>query len=155
MRKFLGVALAALCITSTAEAVYESSSDTSTEFFDYIENRRREIREQQLTEEQQKLLDDIAEAKEQLPHEQKEGEPTPAVFEGDDLVYYSGSGEFIATGKVDIIQLDASASRTKRTSCNSCPVRRASRLTATKPFTTTARKPAPWATLTAKPANII
>ena len=28
------------------------------------------------------------------------------MFEGDDLVYYSGSGEFIATGKVDIIQLD-------------------------------------------------
>lgn len=108
MRKLLGVVplLAALCVTSTAEAVYESRSDTSTEIFDYIENRRREAREQKLTEEQQQLLDDIAEAKEQLPHEPKEGEPTPAVFEGDDLVYYSGSGEFIATGKVDIIQLD-------------------------------------------------
>jgi len=106
MKKFLGVALAALCVTSTAEAVYESSSDTSTQIFDFIENRRREAREQKLTEEQQQLLDDIAEAKEQLPHEQKEGDPTPAVFEGDDLVYYSGSGEFIATGKVDIIQLD-------------------------------------------------
>ena len=106
MKKFLGVVCAAMFFTSTAEAVYESSSDTGTEFFDYIENRRREIREQQLTEEQKKLLEDIAEAKERLPHEQQEGEPTPAVFEGDDLVYYSGSGEFIATGKVDIIQLD-------------------------------------------------
>lgn len=106
MKKFLGVACALFFITSTAEAVYESSSDTGTEFFDYIENRRREIREQKLTEEQEKLLADIEEAKERLPHEQKEGEPIPAVFEGDDLVYYSGSGEFIATGKVDIIQLD-------------------------------------------------
>ncbi len=106
MKKFWGVVCAALFITSTAEATYEASSDTGTEFFDFIENRRREIRETQLTEEQEKLLQDIEEAKEQLPHEHKEGDPIPAVFEGDDLVYYSGSGEFIATGKVDIIQLE-------------------------------------------------
>ncbi|MBE8952827.1 MAG: LPS-assembly protein LptD [Quinella sp. 1Q7] len=108
MNKFWSVVpiVATLLATSTAEAVYEAKSDTGTGFFDYIENRRREARENQLTEEQQKLLDDIAEAKERLPHEQVPGAPIPAVFEGDDLVYYSGSGEFIATGKVDIIQLD-------------------------------------------------
>ncbi|MCR5833479.1 MAG: LPS-assembly protein LptD [Selenomonadaceae bacterium] len=109
MRKFLRGALpllAALCVTSTAEAVYEADSDTGTGFFDYIENRRREERENQLTEEQEKLLKDIEEAKERLPHEQKPEDPAPAVFEGDDMVYYSGSGEFIATGKVDIIQLE-------------------------------------------------
>ena len=87
MKKFLGVVCAALFVTSTAEAVYEASSDTGTEFFDFIENRRREIRETQLTEEQEKLLEDIEVAKEQLPHEYKEGDPIPAVFEGDDLVY--------------------------------------------------------------------
>lgn len=108
MRKFLGFVplLAALCISSTAEAVYEAKSDTGTEIFDYIENRRRFIRENQLTDEQKKLLADIAEAKERLPHDYKVGDPIPAVFEGDDLVYYTGSGEFIATGKVDIFQLD-------------------------------------------------
>ncbi|MBQ7453688.1 MAG: LPS-assembly protein LptD [Selenomonadaceae bacterium] len=108
MKKFLWSIpiLAALMIPSAAEAVYEAESDTGTNFFDFIENRRREEREQRLTEEQQKLLDDIEEAKERLPHEPKEGEPVPAVFEGDDMVYYSGSGEFIATGKVDIIQLE-------------------------------------------------
>lgn len=108
MNKFWSVLpiAATLLATSTAEAVYEAKSDTGTNFFDYIENRRREERDKQLTEEQQKLLDDIAEAKERLPHEQVEGAPIPAVFEGDDLVYYSGSGEFIATGKVDIIQLE-------------------------------------------------
>ena len=98
--------LAALCISSTAEAVYEAKSDTGTGVFNYIENRRREAREQQLTEEQEKLLEDIEKAKANLPHAPKEDEPVPAVFEGDDLVYYSGSGEFIATGKVDIIQLE-------------------------------------------------
>ena len=106
MKKFFGVVCAALFMTSTAEAVYEASSDTGTEVFDFIENRRREERDQKLTEEQEKLLADIETAKEQLPHEPKEGDPVPAVFEGDDLVYYSGSGEFIATGKVDIIQLE-------------------------------------------------
>ena len=59
-----------------------------------------------LTEEQEKLLADIAEAKENLPQEQKEGDPVPAVFEGDDLVYNAATGEFVATGKVDIIQID-------------------------------------------------
>lgn len=97
---------AAMFITSTAEAVYEASSDTGTDFFDFIENRRREARDKKLTPEQEQLLADIAKATNELPHEHKEGDPIPAVFEGDDLVYYSGSGEFIATGKVDIIQLD-------------------------------------------------
>ena len=106
MKKFLGVAIAALFVTSTAEAVYEAKSDTGTGIFDYIENRRREAREHQLTDEQEKLLTDIETAKENLPQEYKEGDPIPAVFEGDDMVYYSGSGEFIATGKVDIIQLE-------------------------------------------------
>ena len=109
MKKFLGVVpiLAALCLPSTtAQAVYEAKSDTGTGFFDYVENRRREIRANQLTDEQKKLVADIEEATERLPHEQKEGDAVPAVFEGDDLVYYSGSGEFVATGKVDIIQLE-------------------------------------------------
>ncbi|MBR4905209.1 MAG: LPS-assembly protein LptD [Selenomonadaceae bacterium] len=118
MKKFLGVVCTALFITSNAEAVYEASSDTGTGFFNYIENRRREMREQQLTEEQEKLLSDIAEAKEQLPQEQKEGDPIPAVFEGDDLVYYSNSGEFIATGKVDIIQLEGYRFQTDEASGN-------------------------------------
>ena len=98
MKKFLSVVCAALFVTSTAEAVYEAKSDTGTGLFDYIENQRREAREQKLTEEQEKLLADIEAAKAKLPHEPKPGDHVPAVFEGDDMVYYSGSGEFIATG---------------------------------------------------------
>lgn len=89
-----------------AEARYKSDSDTGTTIFDYIENRRRERRANALTDEQKKLVADIAEAKERLPKEQKAGEPVPAVFEGDDMVYNAATGEFTATGKVDIIQLE-------------------------------------------------
>ncbi len=88
-----------------AQAIYESSSDTNTEIFDYIENRRREQREKQLTEEQEKLLADIEEKKSELPHAIEEGK-YPVAFEGDDLVYNAATGEFVATGKVDIIQLE-------------------------------------------------
>ena len=88
-----------------AHAIYESNSDTGTEIFDYIENRRREQREKKLTEEQEKLLADIEEKKSELPHEIEEGK-FPVAFEGDDLVYNAATGEFVATGKVDVIQLE-------------------------------------------------
>ena len=89
-----------------AQAEYKSSSDTSTDIFDYIENRRREERANRLTEEQQKLLNDIEDKKAQLPGEIEPGKPFPVAFEGDDLVYNAATGEFVATGKVDIIQLE-------------------------------------------------
>lgn len=99
-----GVSFTAINIP-TAHAVYVSDSDTGTEIFDYIENRRREQRAKQLTEEQEKLLADIEEKKSELPHEIEEGK-VPVAFEGDDLVYNAATGEFVATGKVDIIQLE-------------------------------------------------
>lgn len=88
------------------EAAYRSSSDTGTEIFDFIENRRRDERANALTEEQKKLQKDIAEATERLPKPMEEGKPIPAAFEGDDLVYNAVTGEFVATGSVDIIQLE-------------------------------------------------
>lgn len=88
------------------EASYHSSSDTGTEIFDYIENRRREERANALTDEQKKLQADIKEAEARLPGPIEEGKPIPAAFEGDDLVYNAVTGEFIATGKVDVIQLE-------------------------------------------------
>ncbi|MBR6012766.1 MAG: LPS-assembly protein LptD [Selenomonadaceae bacterium] len=91
---------------STVEASYSSKSDTGTEIFDYIENRRIEERAKALTEEQKKLIEDIDEAKNRLPKPIEEGKPIPAAFVGDDLVYNAATGEFIATGNVDIIQLE-------------------------------------------------
>ena len=108
------IILAALCIFGInssfeipkAQAIYRSESDTNAEFFDYIENRRRERRANQLTEEQQKLLVDIETAKQNLPKPIEDGEPIPAAFEGDDLTYNTLTGEFTAKGHVDIIQLE-------------------------------------------------
>lgn len=93
-----------------ALAKYRSNSDTGTEVLDYIENRRREQRYNQLTDEQKKLLEDIEKAKEQLPHPDKpnneKSSAAPTVFEGDDLRYDVETGEFQAIGRVDIIQID-------------------------------------------------
>ena len=105
------IVAAALCTinlltVARVEALYESQSDTGTETFDYIENRRREQRARELTEEQKQLQADIEETKQRLPHEIKEGEPIPAAFEGDDLTYNTLTGEFTAKGHVDIIQLE-------------------------------------------------
>ena len=98
--------LATLIFPEKVFAVYQSQSDTGTTIFDYIENRRREEKANALTAEQKRLLRDIEEAKERLPKPISPDEPIPAAFEGDDMVYNAATGEFIATGKVDIIQLE-------------------------------------------------
>ena len=107
---FALIILFLISLPLVVSAKYRSNSDTGVEVLDYIENRRREERSNQLTEEQKKLLEDIENAKEQLPHpDQLQNENTdsaPAVFEGDDLSYDLETGEFSATGKVDIIQID-------------------------------------------------
>lgn len=104
--------LTAVCVLGVAaempkvQAVYKSHSDTGTEYFDYIENRRREERANLWTEDQLQLAADIEETRARLPHEIREGEPIPAAFEGDDLVFNAVTGEFRAKGRVDIIQLE-------------------------------------------------
>ena len=100
-----GLSYAVIDLPDAQAKPYKSSSDTSTDIFDYIENRRRERRANQLTEEQKKLLADIEEKKAELPGEIDPAK-VPVAFEGDDLVYNAANGEFVATGKVDIIQLE-------------------------------------------------
>ena len=61
-KKFILAAICALGFISEipqAQAVYQSKSDTGTEIFDYIENRRREQRANALTDDQIQLLADI------------------------------------------------------------------------------------------------
>lgn len=113
MNKFTNtrkIILATLCTLSVnqaaVEAVYEAKSDTGTGIFNYIENRRREERANALTSEQKRLLRDIEETKNRLPKEIDKDKPAPAAFEGDDMVYNVVTGEFSATGKVDIIQIE-------------------------------------------------
>ena len=61
---FVPLMLALMFAPSTVGAEYTSHSDTDVEVFDYIENRRREARDKQLTPEQVKLLEDVETAKE-------------------------------------------------------------------------------------------
>ena len=106
---FLPLLLSLLLMPSSVGAEYRAHSDTGTEIFDFIENQHREERANRLTDEQKKLLEDVEIAKETLPHPDLETEQVPAIFEGDDLVYHTETGEFIAAGHVDILHLAAAA----------------------------------------------
>lgn len=111
MKKIFAIIITMIMIMPTITiAKYRSDSDTGVEILDYIENRRREERDKQLTPEQQKLLEDIEVAKQKLPNPEKEvneeSKFIPAVFEGDDMSYDAVTGEFEARGKVEVIQID-------------------------------------------------
>ena len=95
-----------LMLPGYASAVYESDSDTGTEVLDYIENRRRMERENRLSEEQQKLLEDAKAIERHLRQPLDKEQPLPVAFEGDDLVYDQRTGDFTAKGHVDIVQMD-------------------------------------------------
>ncbi len=80
------------------------------EALDYIENARRTERENQLTEEQkalQKAAEDM-QAHLRYPWDPKDKtQSVPMAFEGDDLSYDERTGDFLAKGKVHILQADA------------------------------------------------
>ena len=103
----LGLAALIMGLHGTAFAAYQSDSDTGANALDYIENKRRAERENALTDEQKKLLEDAAFIKEHLREPLDPTKNVPTTFEGDDLVYDQNTGEFKATGKVHIVQMDA------------------------------------------------
>ena len=88
-------------------AEYRSDSDTGLDVLDYIENQRRMERENRLSEEQQKLLQDAKAMEEHLRRPLDPAQPMPVAFEGDDLTYDERTGDFTAKGHVDIVQMDA------------------------------------------------
>ena len=98
--------LLALIMPGYAAAEYRSSSDTGVEILDYIENRHREERANRLSEEQKKLVQDAKNMEATLRQPLDPEQPFPVAFEGEDLTYDEGTGEFKAVGKVDIIQMD-------------------------------------------------
>ena len=90
-----------------ALADYRSSTDTGADRLDFIENRRRYERENALSDEQKKLLEDASTIEANLRKPLDPAKPVPTIFEGDDLEYNQVTGEFIAKGKVHIVQMDA------------------------------------------------
>ena len=99
------VSLLAL-LPSQAFAIYKADTETGTSRLDYIENQYRIDRENMLTEEQQQLVEDTKQMEENLRHPIDPTKASPMAFEGDDLTYNEETGEFVAKGKVHIIQLD-------------------------------------------------
>ena len=93
-------------LPAQAFAQYESDTNTGTRRLDFIENQRRLARENMLTEEQQQLVEDTNQMAQNLRHPVDPKKASPMAFEGDDLTYNEETGEFTATGKVHIIQLD-------------------------------------------------
>ena len=85
---------------------HESDTDTGANRLDFIENRRRSIRENTPTQEQADLYRATQEMKEHLRHPVDATKAAPTSFEGDYLTYDQNTGEFIAEGKVHIVQMD-------------------------------------------------
>lgn len=101
-----GILAAAMMLQGTACAEYRSSSDTGLEILDYIENRHREERANRLSEEQVKLIEDAKAMETRLRNPLDPAQPMPVAFEGEELSYDESTGEFLAVGHVDIVQMD-------------------------------------------------
>lgn len=96
-----------------AEAKYTGETDAGINYLDFVENEHREARENQITEDQAKLAKDAADMKAHLRYPIDPKQPMPASFEGDNLVYDLGTGEFSADGNVHILQVDGHRYDTK------------------------------------------
>lgn len=112
MRKILRKASLATMLIYTLvaptaiEAAYEANTDTGADMLDFIENRRRNERENRLTDEQKELYNESNFIREHLRKPRDLNSPVPTVFDGDDLTYNQVTGEFSAKGKVKIITAD-------------------------------------------------
>ena len=106
-RILLALTTACTVLPPAAHAAYRGDTDTGFQHLDFIENERREERENRLTQEQVKLLADVGEMEKYLRHPVDAAAPSPIAFEGDDLTYDERTGDFTAKGHVDIVQLAA------------------------------------------------
>ena len=109
-QKLAGLVTAALMLpfmSGMASAEYHADSDTGIDALDYIEEQHRTERENRLTAEQQKLLDDAKAMERNLRHPVDPKKAAPVAFEGEELTYDERDGSFVAKGKVDILQMDA------------------------------------------------
>ncbi|MCR5757321.1 MAG: LPS-assembly protein LptD [Selenomonas sp.] len=108
--KLAGLLAAAVMLplpSGVALAAYHSDSDTGVSVLDYIEDRHRSERENRLSDEQKKLLEDAKALENSLRYPLDKTKAMPVAFEGDDLTYDERDGSFIAKGHVDIVQMDA------------------------------------------------
>ena len=88
-------------------ASYHADTDTGAEAVDYIENERRRMRENRLSEEQFQLMQDAKEMTAKLRRPVEKGKVVPMALEGDDLFYDEATGDVYARGNVRVTSLDA------------------------------------------------
>jgi len=98
-RILLALTTACTVLPMTVDAAYHGDTETGFQHLDFIERERREERANRLTEEQEKLLADVAEMEKYLRHPVDAAAPSPIAFEGDDLTYDERTGEFTAKGQ--------------------------------------------------------
>ncbi len=98
---------AVLLGTASAEAGYSAASDTSASILDYIENHRRNERENRLSEEQLQLMEDAKDMTQKLRKPVDPSKPAPMAVEGDDMYYDEQTGDVYARGNVRVTSSDA------------------------------------------------
>ena len=106
-RTLLALIASCMILPGSACAAYHGDGETGMQHLDFIENRRRTERANRLTREQEQLLADAAAMQAHLRRPLTAEAPSPVAFEGDDLTYDLSTGEFVAKGNVDIVQLAA------------------------------------------------
>ncbi|WP_027405921.1 hypothetical protein [Anaerovibrio sp. RM50] len=107
----------ALPITATA-STYNASTDTNADVLDYLENNKRSARENAILDEQKQLVHDAFEMRKNLRDPLDPTKNVPVALEGDELFYDQHSGDFYATGKVNITSLDAQRFQTEEVKGN-------------------------------------
>ena len=96
-------------LDGVASAEYHSTGDAGADRLDFIENWRRNERENRLTEGQKQVAESAVEMQKHLRYPYDMTDTTkaaPTTFEGDELTYDQTTGEFSAAGKVHILQAD-------------------------------------------------
>ena len=105
-----GIAVSSLLVNvdgQSAEAAPLSlSSDTGAEVLNYVENERRQAREDALTEDQKQLLMDAYEMRDKLRNPLDPSKNIPIAVEGDELFWDQNTGDMFAKGDVQITTLD-------------------------------------------------
>lgn len=105
-RVLAALSILALLPGMAAAKVYEADTDTGANRLDFVENLRRLERENAPTQEQLELWHATEEMKQHLRQPVDATQAVPTAFEGDELTYDQNTGEFIARGKVHIVQMD-------------------------------------------------
>ena len=107
--KFFAVvgAVVVLFAPMRTEAVYHSDTDTYANVLDYVEQNRRRARENHLTDEQLRLMEDAKEMTTNLRKPVDASQPVPMALEGDDMYYDQSTGDVYARGDVRVTSVDA------------------------------------------------